>query len=76
MLVARALPSFIVHPGMINAILLMSEPSCLEWALPLWYGFGDRRTSCRKQLKKPLLVHSEDINLQGARGILVNIFCR
>jgi cell division protein FtsZ len=42
----------------------MSEPSCLEWAQ------HRAREAAEKAIACPLL---EDINLQGARGILVNI---
>ncbi|MFT4862915.1 MAG: cell division protein FtsZ [Pseudohongiellaceae bacterium] len=71
----KGIADLIMHPGMINVDFadvktVMSEMGMAMMGTGTATGEGRAREAAQAAIRSPLL---EDINLQGARGILVNI---
>lgn len=71
----QGIADLIIRPGMINVDFadvrtVMSEMGMAMMGTGTGVGEGRARTAAEAAIRSPLL---EDINLQGARGILVNI---
>ena len=71
----KGIADLIMHPGMINVDFadvktVMSEMGMAMMGTGMASGEGRAREAAESAIRSPLL---EDVNLQGARGILVNI---
>ena len=71
----KGIADLIMHPGMINVDFadvktVMSEMGMAMMGTGFATGEGRAREAAESAIRSPLL---EDVNLQGARGILVNI---
>ena len=71
----KGIADLIIHPGMINVDFadvktVMSEMGMAMMGTGMASGDGRAREAAESAIRSPLL---EDVNLQGARGILVNI---
>ncbi|MCH8263776.1 MAG: cell division protein FtsZ [Proteobacteria bacterium] len=71
----KGIADLIMHPGMINVDFadvktVMSEMGMAMMGTGMASGDGRAREAAESAIRSPLL---EDVNLQGARGILVNI---
>ncbi|MFP5384119.1 MAG: cell division protein FtsZ [Gammaproteobacteria bacterium] len=71
----KGIADLIIHPGMINVDFadvrtVMSEMGMAMMGTGSARGEGGAREAAERAIHSPLL---EDVNLQGARGILVNI---
>jgi cell division protein FtsZ len=71
----KGIADLIIHPGMINVDFadvktVMSEMGMAMMGTGMASGEGRAREAAESAIRSPLL---EDVNLQGARGILVNI---
>lgn len=71
----KGIADLIMHPGMINVDFadvktVMSEMGMAMMGTGMARGEGRAREAAESAIRSPLL---EDVNLQGARGILVNI---
>jgi cell division protein FtsZ len=71
----QGIADLIIRPGMINVDFadvrtVMSEMGMAMMGTGISSGENRAREAAERAIKSPLL---EDINLQGARGILVNI---
>jgi len=71
----KGIADLIIHPGMINVDFadvktVMSEMGMAMMGTGMASGEGRAREAAESAIRSPLL---EDVNIQGARGILVNI---
>ena len=71
----KGIADLIMHPGMINVDFadvktVMSEMGMAMMGTGMASGEGRAREAAESAIRSPLL---EDVNIQGARGILVNI---